>query len=346
MPKYSKKEVERAGKLLASCDTPDADRERAMRVLEYWRAAFQEPMDEMFLALRRLVQPFPDAIVFGRIKRTPAILEKLRRDGNRFSLRTMDDIAGCRIVVPSVKQLHDVVGTMRSTSLPMLCKSEARDYVDHPKKDGYRSVHFITAHKSPLYGYSKLHCETQVRTKLQHAWSTALETYGVISGSGIKAGGGTDGERQLFACISGLFALEETCAFVPSVSTDRAGLIGEIRELESRCKVVERLRAASRSVSIVPMNAGIEQDAYCLLDIDYAEQSTKIFAYAPAEREQAQEDYVEKERQRRMDVGGSSLRDVLLVRVASAGALTAGYPNYTTDIAFFLDEYTRLVEAD
>lgn len=87
---YSKKEVERAGKLLALpiSRTDDEERVQALEVLEYWKSAFQDPLDEMNQLLRDLCAQHPNAIVVSRIKRNDAILNKLRRGGN-YSLRTM-----------------------------------------------------------------------------------------------------------------------------------------------------------------------------------------------------------------------------------------------------------------
>lgn len=340
-PKYTKGAVERAGKILARDDVSDSERESALDILEYWKASFQEPLDEMITFLRGLTASIEDAVVIGRIKRNPAIIDKLRRNGNTFSLRTMDDIAGCRVILPSTDVLYEICRAIESSSLITSGKSQARDYVASPKEDGYRSVHFVTFHNAPSYGYKRLHCETQVRTKLQHAWSTALETYDTVNRSSLKVGGGNPKERRLFACISGLFAQIESCARVPFVPENRKDLVSEIEELEKRCGVVARLRAASESVSILSKIEGINEDALCLLDIDYADQSTRIFAFPPEQHEAAQSEYAKRERERVAELDSAPLRDVLLVRVSSARALTDAYPNYSTDIAFFLDAYAK-----
>lgn len=343
-PKFSKGEVERSGKILASPNSDPADYARAIDVLEYWKAAFQEPLDEMIAHLRHAIVQDPEAVVVGRIKRNPAIIAKLRRNDNNFSLRTMDDIAGCRVVVPSIDVLREVHA--RIEELPVLTagKSGARDYVRRPKADGYRSVHFITLHDAPSYGYTKLHCETQLRTNLQHAWSTALETYDIIARSQLKVGKGSPEDRRLFACISGLFALIEDCERVPGVPENREDLIEEIRALERKRNVIARLRAASGSVSIITNHDDVEGDSLCLLDIDYADQSTRIYVFPPDRHENAQKLYAEQESKRAGEDQSVSLRDVLLVRVSSMRSLADAYPNYSTDIDHFLSVYDSAVD--
>lgn len=78
-----------------------------------------------------------------------------------------------------------------------------KDYIAYPKRNGYRSTHVISRHDAPEAGLSNLFCETQVRTRLQHAWATALETYDVISRSALKFGGGSEDElRQEIAALN------------------------------------------------------------------------------------------------------------------------------------------------
>lgn len=60
--------------------------------------------------------------------------------------------------------------------------------------------------------------KTQVRTRLQRAWATALETYDVISKSALKFGGGSAKEEKLFALISNVFAIKEASPLVPGMA--------------------------------------------------------------------------------------------------------------------------------
>lgn len=339
VPKFSKKEVERAGKRLASFDgaRDDSTMFQAFEVLEYWKSAFQGPIDEMNGVLKGLLPRYPSANMASRIKRNEAIVNKLRRTGKTYSLRTMDDIAGCRVTVSDMSELRaiacDIHEAVESNlAIGLLGKSTARNYIDNPKPDGYRSLHIITLHDSPHYGYKGLHCETQVRTKLQHAWATSLETYGAIARKSLKSGEGSLRERRLFACVSELFALVEGTADVPGVPNDKDALAVEIRALEDRVSAFARLRASVESVSFVSESGDFEDDALCLLDIDYAQQTTNIYVFPPECGALAQRRYASLEQEKDSE-GVDSLRDVLLVRVSSFRNLTEAYPNYSTDIA-------------
>lgn len=55
-----------------------------------------------------------------------------------------------------------------------------------PKPNGYRGTHVISRHDVPEAGLTNLFCETQVQTRLQHVWATALETYDAMSRNTLK----------------------------------------------------------------------------------------------------------------------------------------------------------------
>jgi len=55
----------------------------------------------------------------------------------------------------------------------------SRDYIQHPKPAGYRSIHLVYKYKNPIPPeYNGLFDERQIRTRSQLAWTTAVETMG------------------------------------------------------------------------------------------------------------------------------------------------------------------------
>ena len=103
-------------------------------------------------------------------------------------LNQMQDIAGIRAVVTSVARLRKLQESYVNSGFAHELVN-TKDYIDRPKADGYRSVHLIYRyHNRRAVAYENLHVELQLRTQLQHAWATAVETVDAFMGQAIKAG--------------------------------------------------------------------------------------------------------------------------------------------------------------
>ena len=56
--------------------------------------------------LRRLAASRKDLIVAERLKRLDSIINKLKREPS-MSLWAMQDLGGCRFIVPTIKEVYD-----------------------------------------------------------------------------------------------------------------------------------------------------------------------------------------------------------------------------------------------
>ncbi len=86
------------------------------------------------------------------------------------------------------------------------------DYIDVPKKSGYRGIHMVYEFQSKSKSYSQYNgmlVEVQLRTKLQHYWATAVETVGIFTGQALKSSQGNEDWQQFFRLASNWFALKE-----------------------------------------------------------------------------------------------------------------------------------------
>lgn len=100
-PKYSRNQVSKAGDLLSVIDAGDGDISdldawiHAYEILANWRACHGYPINTFQATLRtRLKKIDEKALVAQRLKRTPSILNKLRRFKG-MNLARMQDIGGC-----------------------------------------------------------------------------------------------------------------------------------------------------------------------------------------------------------------------------------------------------------
>ncbi|MFC6273960.1 GTP pyrophosphokinase family protein [Levilactobacillus tangyuanensis] len=111
----------------------------------------------------------------SRIKSPESILEKAQRKHLDVNLTTlpaaMHDIAGIRIIV----RFEDDIVTMerRLAQQPDIKIIKRKDYVNHPKDNGYRSLHLILA--VPVYlaaGMQPVTVEVQIRTIAMNFWAS------------------------------------------------------------------------------------------------------------------------------------------------------------------------------
>ena len=124
--------------------------------------------------------------VGSRIKAIDSVIAKLQR--KETPLSTMQDIAGCRLTVPTMGDLRTATDWLHQH----LTIERTKDYTRRVQKGGYRAVHLIVLTSSGRYA------EIQIRTEVQHAWANLSEQLAYSIDRLIKAGGGpTDVRRRL-----------------------------------------------------------------------------------------------------------------------------------------------------
>jgi ppGpp synthetase/RelA/SpoT-type nucleotidyltranferase len=126
-------------------------------IIDY-RAMHAYPLKKVTMGVRAMTETElgPDAPRPGqRFKRFDRIMQKLvRYDTMRLS--QMEDIGGCRVVVPTLDECYAVAGRLRRRwRVPII------DHVERPKDDGYRALHVVENRDGRQI-------EVQVRTERQH----------------------------------------------------------------------------------------------------------------------------------------------------------------------------------
>ena len=181
-PGGSKSRVNAAGdSVRKNCAT-----EEDFRVIEEWRSAHAAVLNTFQALLRNRVKDYGGSVV-QRLKRKSTIFDKLHRQ-EKMELSRMDDVAGCRVILPDIKALQEFRASLHKANFKHALKNEPDKYhyIRRPKKDGYRGVHDIYAYDvtsiegQPLKGLS---AEIQYRTLVQHSWATANEILGSITGA-------------------------------------------------------------------------------------------------------------------------------------------------------------------
>ena len=148
-------------------------------------------------------------------------------------LSQVQDIAGCRVVVPGITEQDNVVAALRE-SFERVVVVDRRVRPSH----GYRAVHAIVT----VFGKT---IEVQIRTKLQHEWAELSEKIADRLGVDVKYGGGPETVRSVLVSSSELIAdihnLERTCSMLHSAlslaglpSTSRVTLEEQLLTTEKR----------------------------------------------------------------------------------------------------------------
>lgn len=196
----SKSKVDWAGRLLAEAEGGAEEQRRASDLVDIWRQMHAEPMEWVYESVRgRLARAGVSARLAQRLKRKPQIVSKLQRSSTRLS--QMQDIAGCRALLPDLQQVRLAELSIVSRTGGWFEVRDVDDYREVGRADtGYRALHIKLARENRVV-------EVQLRTRLQHAWAEAVERAGERMGFPLKAGIGPDEVLAFFRLASDAFAL-------------------------------------------------------------------------------------------------------------------------------------------
>lgn len=338
-PQYTKGQVNRAGQILSAPDQYSLqERAWADTVLANWRACHGYPINTFQALLRlRLKDIDKNAIVAQRMKRAPSIVLKLQRFEG-MNLARMQDIAGLRAVVSSVARVRKLEALYRNSQFKHQLIS-SKDYISEPKGDGYRGIHLIYRYSNPLApSYEGLSLELQMRTRLQHAWATAVETMGTFLGQALKSGQGEQEWRSFFAKASAALAVVEKSPAVPGFENCTANEVyKQVADAENSLHVLDKLNGFAIAADQITTERG--QGAYHLVVLDSANRTVQIRPYPIARLEQANIDYAEIEKRTK---AGEPI-EAVLVSAGPVDALRKAYPNYFLDTQAFVAQIKKVI---
>jgi hypothetical protein len=336
VPQYSRGEIERAGRALVSVGTTPEVLFGALAVVNNWRSSHSFPLNTMQVGLRaKARQVDADALVAQRIKRLSSIEAKLLRF-DRMNLARMQDLGGCRAIVSNVAKVSELVGLYEASRIKHKLVGKD-DYIANPQASGYRGVHLIYKYFSDRSAtYNGLQIELQLRSPLQHAWATAVETVGTFLRQALKASQGHADWLRFFSLMGSALALRERTPLVPGTPQQRGELEEELRESAASLDVERRLQAYGSALRTLE-DASVANADFFLLALNPGEGTVNIRGYAKSELQQATGDYMATERALDSVPGA----EAVLVSVESLAALRRAYPNYFLDTTAFLKALQR-----
>jgi hypothetical protein len=289
-----------------------------------------------------MVARFPKSLVAQRLKRMPTIIDKLDRHPH-MKLSTMQDIGGVRAVLADIKDVYSVVEQYENSKRFTHILKDKKDYIEHPKPDGYRGVHLIYRYNNTLARgetakqYKGLMVEVQLRTKEQHTWATAVEAMGTILDQPIKTRGGTKDWNDFFALVSSAIAIvEDTNVLEVHASLRPVEIYERIAAVAEKIKALDLMQGYSIAARLIETR---HIGYYNLIILNTAKKEVSIRGYSAREYEKAAADYSSIEQ------GSEENTDVVLVSAGKLKSLRQAYPNYFLDMRGFAERIRVIIDA-
>ncbi|MCD7883697.1 MAG: GTP pyrophosphokinase family protein [Lachnospiraceae bacterium] len=117
----------------------------------------------------------PIEFITMRVKSTHSIFEKMRRQNQMFTMTSLEenisDIAGIRVICSYVDDIYMLAQALLAQDDITLLRE--KDYISHPKDNGYRSLHLIVS--VPVFFTDRkkdMKVEVQIRTIAMDFWAS------------------------------------------------------------------------------------------------------------------------------------------------------------------------------
>lgn len=216
-----------------------------------------------------------------------------------------------------------------------------RDYISRPKPDGYRSIHLVIQYDTPVPEHmdcNGLRVEVQIRTRLQYAWATAVETASTVSGLALKSGANGGYWGRFFELMDDYIATKEGTPLLYDQSRNHSELRSEVSGLVVKLKAItllEGMQNVMRSFRLL----GSRNRGYYLMTLRSKEQSIGVEEFQESDFKLAAAKYASEEEKFRenQDV------HVVLVKVQSLQELESAYSSYFLDSSVFLAQVKQLL---
>ena len=331
--KYAKNQIKRAGKIIREKQkhTPK-EIEFAEDVLTYWRTLH----GELILNFEKCISDYvfkadPKAFIAKRLKRSPTIIKKLKRL-NHIQLSTMQDIAGMRVVVSSMSKLKRLVSILGAANFEHELKG-VDDYIENPKKSGYRGIHFIYKYQSNENPHlNGLLIEVQIRTYKQHSWATTVETMGTYLNSHLKFNEGKPKWLNYFALTSSAFAFLEKTNQIPNYThLNEHDTYKKAIHAYKYNKVEDSLKAYTLASELL-CDAKNENATFYIVRLDSEVKKVYVTDYTKDQLSIVNETYTKLEKK----YEGNANVNIVLVSTDGIQKLREAYPNYFLDTREFV----------
>ena len=350
-PNYTTSQVSKAGRKLRKGAQGD-ERNLAISIIQDFRASHSYPLMLIKNHIwRTSLKISKKVIIARRLKRLPTILNKLERptlDGttsNSTDVSRMQDIGGCRAIFRDKKDVYALVKKLqRSRSVHGIAR--ITDYNSSPKESGYRGIHVIydCYSKNPYdIPWKGRKIEVQIRTKIQHAWATAVEMVDLFEDTDLKTSmSGHLDWRSFFKNLAYILSITELSSDEKSAlnESDKSKVdesLRHIRHLNQKLNILQKF--ISYSMTCDSLGDLSKKDGTYLVSIELQEKKFQLTIewYSDDKKEFA----IQKYNRYELD---PSIYQTVLVSAQGAGSLKQAYPNLFADTNMIARLLTRIVD--
>lgn len=317
---FSKNKVKNATKYLVENKLSYEEKNECINILANYRSSHEYPMQSMIGYFRKKAfETDKKAIVVRRLKRLPSIIDKIKRFPG-MQVTTMGDIGGIRIITKDLKS----VKTMRNKIIDGRSRNKLiseKDYLKSPKDSGYRGIHLNYSYQGKKEAYKGFRIELQIRSKIQHAWATAVEVVGTFLQQNLKSSQGSKEWLNFFKKVSSAFSYLEEGEIIEENFKKNIG------EMIHELKVIDLLLSFSLASKFA-----VQKEGFYLILMDITEKTVSVRHFESSFLYEASEEY----RRLEQEITEDTMKNAVLVSADSVTELKKAYPNYFADTKVFL----------
>jgi hypothetical protein len=308
---------------------------QVFRVANSYRDSHVYPMRSIRLSIEHRMRMLKaGGLTAARPKRMSSIRRKLR--SGTMKLDQMQDLGGCRAIMDNIQGVNVLLDSIHER-FPHSIRREY-PYIMQPKDDGYRSHHIVfefcgIGRAAP---FNDRRIELQVRTRLQHAWATAVEAVSLYRGEDLKHHKGSEDWLRLFELSSAEFAFAEGCPVNP-LMPEHEDRVRELKDLNRRigaANILDDIKNATHYAE----NFLFERGRYYLIRY-MKDHSVVVEPYYSAVRGSQDLGAIESD----IELGDDTSK-VVLVEVDKVDKLVDAYPNYFGDVSLFVRNLRQICD--
>ena len=323
---FSKNKIKKAGFILINKNPSKNSYLDAINILSDFRLEHTPWLRNFRKLLISKTKTFKNILISQRLKRIPSIIKKLQIN-KTMSLARMQDLAWLRIVCDDLKTIYKIKKLIRVTEKQPNFKSifkKEDDYIIKAKESWYRWIHLV------YYYNSRCLIEIQIRSKIQHAWATAVEVMWSYLKQPLKQSFWDDEILEIFKKISKSFAILEKWEIDKEQFKDVLDKITNYKLLDK----IKWFNVASNFINEKKWNKW----KYFLIRLDFKNESLTIEQFNEWKLDTAIKRYSTYE----TTYKNNSNYEIVLVSVENIKKLKKLYPNYFLDTKEFLKYINKL----